>query len=52
MPIASLHYFSRLIEEVGEAEVSDSYWHYVRSKADQLERQWLRRCNGESAALT
>jgi hypothetical protein len=43
MPITSLRYFAGLIEEVGQTETPDSYWQHVRSKADQLERQWLRR---------
>lgn len=41
MPITSLQYFTRLIEEVGQTHTPDSYWQYVRSKADQFERQWL-----------
>jgi hypothetical protein len=43
MPITSLRYFSGLVEEVRQTQVSDSYWQHVRSKADQLERQWLQR---------
>jgi hypothetical protein len=41
MPITSLRYFLGLIEEVGQTNAPDAYWTYVRSKADQLERQWL-----------
>lgn len=51
MPITSLRYFSGLIEEVGQTGVSDGYWQHVRSKAEQLERQWLRQCNGGVNAL-
>jgi hypothetical protein len=43
MPITSLRYFIGLVEEVGQADTPDSYWQHVRSKADQLERQWLQR---------
>jgi hypothetical protein len=43
MPISSLRYFIGLVEEVQQVEVSESYWQHVRSKADQLERQWLKR---------
>jgi hypothetical protein len=41
MPITSLRYFLGLIEEVGQTNAPDAYWTYVRSKADQLQRQWL-----------
>ena len=41
MPITSLRYFLGLIEEVGQTNAPDAYWTYVRSKARQLERQWL-----------
>jgi hypothetical protein len=51
MAISSLRYFIRLIEEVQQAEVSDSYWQHVRSKAGQLEHQWLRR-DGRTVAAT
>jgi hypothetical protein len=43
MPITSLRYFIGLVEEVGRTETPDTYWQHVRSKADQLERQWLER---------
>ena len=49
MPITSLRYFSGLVEEVGQTEVSDHYWLHVRSKAEQLERQWLQRQGGDTA---
>lgn len=41
MPITSLRYFIGLVEEVGQKETPETYWQHVRSKADQLERQWL-----------
>jgi hypothetical protein len=41
MPIASLHYFSSIVEEVAVTEVGDGYWIHVRRKAEQLERRWL-----------
>jgi hypothetical protein len=43
MPITSLRYFIGLVEEVGQTETPETYWQHVRSKADQLERQWLER---------
>jgi hypothetical protein len=43
MPITSLRYFTGLIEEVRQTDTPDNYWQHVRSKADQLERQWLQR---------
>jgi hypothetical protein len=43
MPVTSLRYFIGLVEEVGQAETPETYWQHVRSKADQLERQWLER---------
>lgn len=51
MPITSLRYFSGLVEEVRQTEVSDNYWQHVRSKAEQLERQWLRRQGDADTAL-
>jgi hypothetical protein len=41
MPITSLRYFLGLIEELSQTNAPDAYWTYVRSKVDQLERQWL-----------
>lgn len=43
MPITSLRYFIELVEEVGQTETPETYWQQVRSKANQLERQWLER---------
>jgi hypothetical protein len=43
MPITSLRYFIGLVEEVGQTETPATYWQHVRSKADQLEHQWLER---------
>jgi len=43
MPITSLRYFIGLVDEVGQTETPETYWQHVRSKADQLERQWLER---------
>jgi hypothetical protein len=51
MPITSLRYFSGLVEEVLQTQVSDSYWQYIRSKAVQLERQWLKRHGRVAATL-
>jgi len=49
-PITSLRYFSGLVEEVSQTQVPDSYWQHVRSKAGQLERQWLKRHASVAAA--
>ena len=43
MPISSLRYFIGLVEEVGQTETPETYWQHVRSKAGQLERQWMKR---------
>jgi hypothetical protein len=43
MPITCLRYFIGLVDEVGQTETPETYWQHVRSKADQLERQWLER---------
>jgi hypothetical protein len=39
-PIASLGYFTALLDEVTRASVSDSYWEHVRQKLQTLERRW------------
>ena len=42
MPIASLSYFTAVIDEVvGQSNTPESYWAYVRRKARELEKQWL-----------
>jgi hypothetical protein len=42
MPIASLSYFTAVIEEVvSQSNTSDTYWAYVRRKAATLEREWM-----------
>jgi hypothetical protein len=51
MPITSLRYFIGLIEEVGQTNTPDSYWQHVRSKAEQLERQWLQRHDRDAVPL-
>lgn len=43
MPITSLRYFIGLVEEVSQTKTPENYWQHVRSKAGQLERQWLDR---------
>lgn len=44
MPIASLSYFTAVIDEVVcQIDTPESYWAYIRHKAGQLERQWLSR---------
>jgi len=39
-PVTSLHYFTALLEEVKQSEVSEEYWRYVATKARSLEQQW------------
>lgn len=39
-PIASLGYFTALLEEVVQAPVTDAYWQHVRHKLETLERRW------------
>lgn len=39
-PITSLHYFTVLFSEIGDASVSSDYWRYVATKVEQLEKQW------------
>jgi hypothetical protein len=39
--IASLGYFTALLDEVADAPVSDIYWGHVRQKMQMLERRWL-----------
>jgi hypothetical protein len=51
LPISSLRYFVGLVEEVRQTETPASYWQHVRSKADQLERQWLQRHGRDAVPL-
>jgi hypothetical protein len=51
MPITSLPYFIGPVEEVVQTETPETYWQHVRSKADQLERQWLERRAGPRVAI-
>jgi len=43
MPIASLSYFTAVIDEVCQTNTPESYWAYIRRQAGELERQWLSR---------
>jgi hypothetical protein len=44
MPIASLRYFTTIIDEViHDTNTSDTYWAYIRRKAMTLEREWMSR---------
>lgn len=43
MPIASLSYFTAIIDEVCQTNTPESYWAYIRRQAGELERQWLSR---------
>ncbi len=38
--IASLGYFTALLNEVARAPVTDAYWEHVRQKVQVMERQW------------
>jgi hypothetical protein len=37
--IASLGYFTALLDEVARAPVTDTYWEHVRQNIEKLERQ-------------
>ena len=39
--ITSLNYFSHLVDEVIETQVSEDYWKHLQSKLPKLERMWL-----------
>jgi hypothetical protein len=42
MPIASLSYFTAVIDEVVcQTNTPDSYWTYIRRQARELEKQWM-----------
>jgi hypothetical protein len=41
MLVTSLHYFSALVNEVGETAVGEDYWKHMQTKVTQLERMWL-----------
>jgi len=51
MPIASLSYFTAVIDEViHESNTSDTYWAYIRRKAITLEREWMSRSRSRTGA--
>ena len=41
MLITSLNYFSGLVNELAETQVSEDYWKHLPSKLPQMERTWL-----------
>jgi hypothetical protein len=41
--LASLNYFSALVNEVAETSVGEDYWKHMQHKVNQLERMWLER---------
>ena len=45
-PIASLSYFTGIVEEVRQTNTPDSYWVYIYRKLVELKRQWLSRNGG------
>jgi len=49
-PITSLRYFTGVVEEVRRTQTPETYWEHVRSKAAQLEREWLERHRIPAAA--
>jgi hypothetical protein len=49
-PITSLRYFIGVVEEVSQTQTPETYWEHVRSKAAQLEREWLERRRIPAAA--
>lgn len=52
MFVASLNYFSGLVEEVSEMAVGEDYWQHVQKKAVQLERMWRERTPGHGKQET
>ena len=50
MLIASLHYFTGLVDEVIATQVADGYWLHVQRKAEELERRWIASRNNHPAA--
>ena len=40
--ISSLRYFANLLGEASQPSVSPSYWQYLATQVDQLERRWRR----------
>ena len=39
-PITALHYFTRLVEEVGQIQASSDYWKYLAFRVPDFERRW------------
>ena len=44
-PITSLKYFSIVIDEAAQLQVSADYWQYLRMRTDRLERQWIEKAS-------
>jgi hypothetical protein len=42
-PITRLGYFIGVVEEIRQTQTPETYWQHMRSKAAQLEREWLER---------
>ncbi len=40
-PIAGLHYFEPLLDEINRQKIPPSYWTYVRSRMLRLEKLWV-----------
>lgn len=39
-PIASLHYFESVLDELQHQKITPEYWEYVRSRLVRLETLW------------
>jgi hypothetical protein len=51
MPIASLGYFTAVIEEVlNNPNTSDTYWSYIRRKAAMLGQEWVNRTRSPTSS--
>jgi len=51
-PIGSLHYFSRLVEEVARLETSPDYWRYLKQRVDRFEQQWRSKASAKVGTET
>jgi hypothetical protein len=48
-PIASLHYFESLLEEIDRQKITPDYWDYLRTRLQRLEILW-REAHGKTEA--
>ena len=40
-PIASLHYFESVLEEINRQKIAPDYWDYLRTRLRRMEKLWL-----------